>query len=727
MFCSHCSAQNQDGRAFCSECGKPLSSPSSAGQIAAPPKKKRRWPFVLAGIAVVFIVLIWALGGEKAEEPDGAEPGDAAPVFAEAPPIQKPPDNAGAAGGRYDPDDTWAIYWYICGSDLETDGGFASGDLAEMMEVKLPGNVSAVIETGGARKWHNGAESNGNSRYLYDSAGLTFLEKKPLANMGDSKTLEDFLRFCNTNYPADHRVVIFWNHGGGSVAGVIFDELFDDDSLTLPEIRAAFEAASPLSKSDPPYEIVGFDACLMATVDMAETLNGAARYMVASEESEPGLGWNYTGLFQALADDTGMNGAQLGRAICDTYYAACEKEGEDDEVTLSVVDLTRVDALLAAYYDVGAESLIYACVDTSFFHSFGRAAKKAENYGGNNFWDGYTNMVDLGDLVRQSGDALLPQYGRALLAALDDCVIYKVSGRCRSRAGGLSCYYSYDSDYDNFKGFVSLNNDNPFRWYYDYAITGALSAEGERYVRELASQYAQAKDVEPEEIQSPKGGDLEDFPVRCSDDGFAVLDLGPEIADKLTGVYCLIAYYDEETDITVLLGRDNDLDADWDNGVFTDNFRGVWGSIDGVLCYMELTDEADDYQVYTVPVLLNGREYSLSVSYTYDTGEYKILGARRGIDGNGMADKNLRKLQPGDIIEPLHYIFFDMDDSDEEPTQMAVEELTVTAGTRFEEMDLGDGLFVFLFEMVDVQNNSYLSEAVVFLVEDGEITLLEDE
>ena len=115
------------------------------------------------------------------------------------------------------------------------------------------------------------------------------------------------------------------------------------------------------------------------------------------------------------------------------------------------------------------------------------------------------------------------------------------------------------------------------------------------------------------------------------------------------------------------------------------------------------------------------------MSYTYDDEEYTILGARRGVDDNGMADKNLRKLRPGDIVEPLHYIFFDLDDEDEDPTQMAVESITVTSRTRFEETDLGDGLFVFMFEMVDVQNNSYLSEAVVFSVEDGEIYLLDDD
>jgi hypothetical protein len=382
--------------------------------------------------------------------------------------------------------------------------------------------------------------------------------------------------------------------------------------------------------------------------------------------------------------------------------------------------------LIDAYDNIGAESLIYACVNTSYFNDFARAAKKAQSYGGNNFWDGYTNMVDLGDLVYQSGNALLPEYGRELLDALENCVVYQVAGPLRSRASGLACYYSFDGDYQNFNGFASLRGDSPFRWFYDYALTGELSAEGERYVLELANTYASAKNVTPKKMVSPKDDDLEDFPLRYTDDGNVVLDLGPEIADKLAGVYCQLAYYSEEVGVYVLLGRDNDLDADWENGVFTDNFRGVWGSVDGLLCYMELTDEADDYQLYTVPVLLNGEEYSLSVSYTYDTEEYKILGARRGIDENGIPDRNLLRLKPGDTIEPLHYVMFE-DSEDEDFELMALESLTVTESTCFEEIELDDGLYIFMFEMTDVQNNDYLSDVAAFSVENGEIYLLEDE
>ena len=539
--------------------------------------------------------------------------------------------------------------------------------------------------------------------------------------MGDSNTLADFLGFCNENYPADRRAVIFWNHGGGSVAGLMFDELYGYDSLTLPEMRDAFEATLPPSTVDPPYEFIGFDACLMATIDMVEALNGYARWMVASQEVEPSIGWAYEGMLEALVNDNSIDGKQLGVAVCDSYYAECIANDVATDVTLSVIDMSYADRLLAAFYDIGAESLFYACDNISFFGEFGRAARSAISYGGNNVWNGYANMVDLGDLVLYSYN-LLPEYGQVLLSTLNECVVYSVSGKYRDRASGLSCFYSYNGDYDEFENYILLNGDTPFRWFYEYKITGKLSDEGTRYVEELMRRYSKTQELSTNEISSPI--DLEDYPIVLNDDGSAVLDIGLEMANQLTGVYCYVAYYDMDNDLILILGRTDDIYTDWENGVFSDNFFGYWASIDGCLVFMELTDVADNYKLYTVPVLLNGEEYSLSISYTIATKKYEILGAWRGIDDNGMADKDLRLLQAGDTIEPLLYYLFDMDDPDEEPTIMSVDSFTLTENTCFEEIFMGDGYYILIYEMVDILNNSYLSDAVTYQIVDGVVHLL---
>ena len=350
---------------------------------------------------------------------------------------------------------TWAIYWYLCGSDLESNGGFATSDLMEMMEVALPENVRVVIQTGGAKTWQNDVvDADILQRYVYDSEGLTLVDELPPASMGDAATLTDFLRYCKQNYPAEKTAVLFWNHGGGSVSGAAFDERYGYDSLTLDEMQTAFGRVWEADENNPPLELVGFDTCLMATVDVAGTFAGTAHYLVASEEVEPANGWDYTGWLGALAADPAMDGAALGEVICDAYYAGCQAVGTHSNATLSLTDLTRTGPLLEAYEAFGAEALAAACEDPGFFSRFARIAAQSENYGGNTREQGYTNMVDLGHMARQSTGLL--QTAGDVLNALEDCVLYRVSGPYRAESTGLSCYYSYNGDLNDLYGYTNV-------------------------------------------------------------------------------------------------------------------------------------------------------------------------------------------------------------------------------------------------------------------------------
>ena len=89
-------------------------------------------------------------------------------------------------------DGSWAVYWYLCGSDLESEGGFATDDLSELLEVELPENVTVVIETGGAAEWWNETvDASVLQRYVYSRDGLALVDEQPSASMGDSETLAD--------------------------------------------------------------------------------------------------------------------------------------------------------------------------------------------------------------------------------------------------------------------------------------------------------------------------------------------------------------------------------------------------------------------------------------------------------------------------------------------------------------------------------------------------------
>ena len=427
-------------------------------------------------------------------------------------------------------------------------------------------------------------------------------------------------------------------------------------------------------------ELVGFDTCLMATVDVAAVFQNYAKYLVGSEEVEPGNGWYYTGWLGALAEDPDMDGAGLGRAICDTYYEGCEAVGTQDQTTLSLTDLTKLTPLLEAYESFGQEAFVAATEDPRFFAELGRAAAQSENYGGNTREQGYTNMVDLGHLARQTA-WMLPS-AQSVSDALEECVLYKVNGMYRSESTGLSCYYSYNGDIDDFNGYIGVGAGMAFKHLFAYGLTGELAEGGEEYLNSLDIQEL------PEIISLPDMG-WDNMPLDINDDGFTVLDLGPDAYDALAGVDFLLYYVDEETDQMMLLGSDNDMEADWENGVFSDNFRGVWGAIDGHLVYMELSCADEDYNLYSVPILLNDEEYNLQVAYDFNTEEWSILGAAKGLDESGMAGKELRLLEEGDKITTIWKLASYSGDDDFE--MYTVDDLTVTADTSFGEIDLYDG------------------------------------
>ena len=235
-------------------------------------------------------------------------------------------------------------------------GGAATDDITEMLSAQLSENVRIVLQTGGSAAWAvNEINPNRSQRFLYDSRGFRQIGDEHIRNMGEADTLADFLSFCKKEYPADHQILIFWDHGAGAF-GFASDELYGKDSITLKELRQALERVWQADEEEPPYEIIGFDACLMASVEVAETLHGYGRYLVASEEVEPGFGWNYTPWLEELSASPQMNGAQVGRAIVDAgLEAIAEMSIRYGAVTgnlpstLSVVDINGAHQVYEAY------------------------------------------------------------------------------------------------------------------------------------------------------------------------------------------------------------------------------------------------------------------------------------------------------------------------------------------------------------------------------------------
>lgn len=623
----------------------------------------------------------------------------------------------------YKAEDTWLVYWYLCGTDLETNYGSASTDLQELLEVKLPANVKVLIQTGGTNQWQNNVVNAGAvERYIYDASGLQRLETLDDVDMGDMNTLADFIRY-GAQMPADHRVFVFWDHGGGSAAGVCFDER-TNNYLDLNAIRQAFSATHQPSADNPPFEMIGFDACLMATYDTVNTLDGLARFMVGSEEVEPGLGWNYKGWVGALAENPAMGGAKLGQIICDSYYAACSEYDLEDTVTLSVIDLAQLPELRTAYEAFGLEALKLAAQNPrNFFSNFGRGAVNAENYGGNTRRTGYTNMVDIVDLAKTNKE-ILPKTSDRLINAVDSAVIYKINGAYRDRGGGLSSFYSYSGDEQSLVNYLNQEAAPlPQKILYYYLIYGEIPEEAKAFVEqaEIPEMPAPLPTTPPAQRQDLfQISQLEDFPVQMDSNGNAFVQLTAEQMESLSSVHCQLAYMNLDDDIILYLGSDSDINADWDGGTFTDNFRGVWPMLDGHPVYVEITEENDGYNLYAIPIKLNGVECNLLVAYVYEDSKYYILGARKGINNHGMSDRELIKLRAGDEITTLHY-GMTISGADEDFTQVEVDTFEIGENPEIKDESLGDGNYGYAFEFVTPTDDSALSNFILFTVTNGEI------
>jgi hypothetical protein len=181
---------------------------------------------------------------------------------------------------------------------------------------------------------------------------------------------------------------------------------------------------------------------------------------------------------------------------------------------------------------------------------------------------------------------------------------------------------------------------------------------------------------------------------------------------------------DAAQDVILDLGSDSNIIADWDAGVFKDNFYGTWPMLDGHPVYVEITYEEDGFNLYSIPIKLNGVPCNLQVVYDFGREEYRILGARRdentGI-ASMVASRELIKLKPGDVVTTLHY-GMTLSGSDTEYTEVEVDTFTIGANPTVRDEEVGDGTYGYFFEFVDPLNNSALSEMVTYTIRNGEIT-----
>lgn len=265
----------------------------------------------------------------------------------------------------------WTVLAYVCAdNDLER---FGLQDVNEMERVGSSDKVNIVAQLDRMREGLEGATiADGNwtgtrRYYVTKDTDMSKIGSQMVGNlgeqdMGDKKTLAEFIKWGVKTYPADNVLVVIWNHGAGWL-GVAHDQ-DSDNMLSMTDVSWALrEGQKELSKVNgkaSKFAIVDFDACLMGTIEVAYELSDCAQFLVASEENEPGQGMPYTDYLEPLVKNPALSAREMTKRMVGTYVYSYAKGGSatnqfimGSPVTKSSTDLGKLPALVKKFDELG--------------------------------------------------------------------------------------------------------------------------------------------------------------------------------------------------------------------------------------------------------------------------------------------------------------------------------------------------------------------------------------
>lgn len=355
----------------------------------------------------------------------------------------------------------YTILVYMCGSDLESDAGLATLDIQEMLSKSCPNNVNIVIETGGSTRWgmweyseseedyvYQGNTYNISTQYLgrYHIDGKTLTKKSQLtySSMGKTSTLQSFIEWGFSTYPAEQTGLILWNHGG-AMSGCCSDDI-TNDSLTAAEVNDAIKGAMNTLKRSEKFTWIGYDCCLMSVADIASVNAQYFDYMVASQESEAGEGWDYDSWLPKLYNNPKISPEDLLPDICTSFIQDYEetygKYYKNDQ-TLSVLDLSKMDTFNNAFETYAKALNINS---SSKFSKIKTAYNSSLRFGYDEDYGYLFGVADFKDFITKMKNQFSTVDNSELLTALDNLVIqnsYGNSGYTGTKPCGLSAFVAY--------------------------------------------------------------------------------------------------------------------------------------------------------------------------------------------------------------------------------------------------------------------------------------------
>ena len=356
---------------------------------------------------------------------------------------------------------------YMCGADLESQNGLATSDLNEILAVNnQPTDVNIVIQTGGAKSWSkSGISASKSQRWEVRNKQMVKVKEEGKKNMGLQTTLQDFVTWGLTNYPAEKYGLIMWNHGG-AMDGCCFDEQYSNDSITADEMYNAVKNARASVGMSDKLDWVTYDACLMAVQDVAEYNSYNFKYMLSSQESEGGYGYDYDAWLPTLYSNPSVNTATLLEKIGQTFLDEEKRLGEYDQ-TQSVLDLSKMSAYKEAFESFASSLNSVIGTNSTKTKTLGNAIYSAQKYGGDGSqyqFDVYDARSALNKIVSKSDFSSLSSSANTLISKLNDMVVYESHGT-QTTGCGLCIFCPIISNWgygsstkSNFSNWITVSN-----------------------------------------------------------------------------------------------------------------------------------------------------------------------------------------------------------------------------------------------------------------------------
>ena len=366
-----------------------------------------------------------------AQQPPAQQPPAQQPP-AQQPPAQQPPP-------QQQPElKEWTVLVYsVSDNNLYS---YMQTDLDEAERVGSTDEMNLVAETS-----HQPAGGNVvRMKMIADSSeGLTspvVQDLGPNRDMAKASNLADTIAWAMKEYPSKHFMIIASDHGGGWKGAMSSDTT--DSWLNVKDWEAGLKEAQELTGRK--IDVLGFDACLMASAEVATQLQPYADYLVGSEETEGGAGWQYD---ETLNHKTSNHNSRVLAPQVLNYAAATLRqrgslspeemaksivtmaEGhQQDLATMSAIDLNKMPAVTAALDNFAGAVLDGNHSKWDFFPVFLQTQKFAE------FGDA-RHFVELAG--KKFGGAIA-EAATAVGAAMDEAVVAEQHSTSYPGAKGLN-------------------------------------------------------------------------------------------------------------------------------------------------------------------------------------------------------------------------------------------------------------------------------------------------